>query len=252
MASNKKSCCNCLKFLNALVELGIFICICILCSLSSKNPLKSHIIGDETNYFYSPLNTNVTITDNSSFDDFDFDNFQGKYKIRKLNLFKTERLRKLGSDSFCTDMQYSFVRNKDKQLSYIFDLNYSLIRKLSFTVIFISIGKFVFSIPAIIFFKGDHRYTWWIVIIFIVILLLWLARIIITFLLFFYVEKGDIEKYDDFLDCPNVKKKYFENYSDIEKLRKCFLAYVVFNIISSFIDKISSLFDSSDDKNNDK
>lgn len=70
---------------------------------------------------------------------------------------------------------------------------------------------------------------------------------IITFILFFYIEKGDIEKYDDFLNCPNVNRKYFEKFSDVEKIRKCFLAYAVFNIISYFIDKISSTFDSIDD-----
>ena len=247
MASDHISCSICLKGLNFLIDLGIFICICILCSLSSSNPLKSHIIGNETNYFVSTLNYNFSFTDNSSLDDNDFDNFQGKNKKRQLNSFKTKRFRKLESDSFCTDMQYSFVRNKDKKLSYIFDLKYSLIRKFSFVVIFLSIGMYAFSIPVGCYLTKKHKFTWWVGILAVVILLLWLARMIITFLLFFYVEKGDIEKYDDFLDCPNVKKKYFENFSDIEKLRKCFLAYAVFNIISYFIDKVSSLVDSAND-----
>ena len=40
------------------IELGIFICTCILCSLSSSNPLESHIIGNITNYFNTiPNNT---------------------------------------------------------------------------------------------------------------------------------------------------------------------------------------------------
>ena len=243
MTSDELSCSKCLKGLNLLIDLGIFICICILCGLSSSNPLKSHKIGNETEYFFSPLNYNISITDNSSLDDYDFENFKGKYENRKFNVFKTKKLRKLESDSFCKDMQFSFVRNKDKSLSYIFDLDYTTIRKLSLTVIFLCIGIFGFSIPIGIFLKKNSSINGWVVLILIIIALLFLARMIITFILFFYIEKGDIEKYDDFLNCPNVNRKYFEKFSDIEKIRKCFLAYAVFNIISYFIDKISSLSD---------
>ena len=44
----------CLKF---LVEIGSFICVCILCELSSHNPLESHRIGNLSNYFYVAENT---------------------------------------------------------------------------------------------------------------------------------------------------------------------------------------------------
>ena len=50
MTSNELSCSKCLKCLNLLIDLGIFVCICILCGLSSSNPLKSHKIGKETEY----------------------------------------------------------------------------------------------------------------------------------------------------------------------------------------------------------
>ena len=63
---------------------------------------------------------------------------------------------------------------------------------------------------------------------------------VLSVLLFFYIEKGDINKYDEFLDCPNVKKKFF-------KQRKCFLAFTIFNLISEFIDKILLLCETSDD-----
>ena len=70
---------------------------------------------------------------------------------------------------------------------------------------------------------------------------------VLSILLFFYIEKGDINKYDDFLDCPNVKKKFFKQFSDTEKLRKCFLAFAVFNLTSEFIDKILLLCEAPDD-----
>ena len=52
MGEKKNPCKICLKSLEAIVQLGIFICVCILCSLSSKEPFKSHIIGDISNYFH--------------------------------------------------------------------------------------------------------------------------------------------------------------------------------------------------------
>lgn len=47
---------NCLKF---TAELSCFICVCILCGLSSNNPFESHYIRDLTNYFYFPHNTSI-------------------------------------------------------------------------------------------------------------------------------------------------------------------------------------------------
>ena len=55
-STNKEKCSNFIKCLGNLVELGVFICICILCSLSSKNPFKSHVIGDVSNYFTININ----------------------------------------------------------------------------------------------------------------------------------------------------------------------------------------------------
>ena len=37
--------------LKILVEIGCFICVFILCSMSSKNPLENHLIGNLSNYF---------------------------------------------------------------------------------------------------------------------------------------------------------------------------------------------------------
>ena len=41
----------CMMFFNICIELACFICVCILCHISSKNPFKDHIIGDISNYF---------------------------------------------------------------------------------------------------------------------------------------------------------------------------------------------------------
>ena len=54
----------------------------------------------------------------------------------------------------------------------------------------------------------------WIYVIELIYLLLWIGRMVLSVLLFFYIEQGDINKYDDFLDCPNVKKKFFKQFSN--------------------------------------
>jgi len=49
-------------FLKILIEIACFICICILCSSSRKNPLDNHIIGDLSNYFNDISNNTMNIT----------------------------------------------------------------------------------------------------------------------------------------------------------------------------------------------
>ena len=106
-------------------------------------------------------------------------------------------LRRLVSDSFCMDMYDSFLRNKDKKISYIFDLNYTKIRNISIAILVLTLSFIVLVILALI---GKEI---GLILAFVLFLLIWLARIVLSILLFYYVENGDIEKYDDFLDCKN-------------------------------------------------
>lgn len=70
-----------------------------------------------------------------------------------------------------------------------------------------------------------------------------IARIALSFILLYYIEKGDIEKYDDFLDCPEVRVKFFDKFVEINSLRKCFIAFFILNIIEQGIDKLAKIFD---------
>lgn len=70
-----------------------------------------------------------------------------------------------------------------------------------------------------------------------------IGRFILSFILFYYMEKGDLEKYDDFLDCKIVKSKVFKKISDINKYRNCFFAFVVFNVITLGIEKIERIYE---------
>ena len=72
---------------------------------------------------------------------------------------------------------------------------------------------------------------------------IWIAKFVLSLLLLYFIESSDIGKYDDFLECKNVKVKFFDKFTDVDKLRKIFLAFAVLNIISESIDKANEIFE---------
>ena len=70
------------------------------------------------------------------------------------------------------------------------------------------------------------------------LLIPWISKFVLSLLLFYYIEKGDIEKYNEFLDCKYVKKDFFKKFDDIEKLVLIFEIFVYLNLISEIINKI--------------
>ena len=216
---------KCTDFIDILrfgVEVGIFICICILVSLSSKDPFKSHIFGQMSNYFFNYLKTNnslvnMCICKNETFEhSCTIENeLKGCFNITSdivdlRPLYK----RKLESGSFCTDMQESFARNEGRKLSYIFDLNYQVIRKLSISLLIVCISFAVLFIIIFCYFsqpeselKGNNNKCGVTIIALSSILWLisWIAKFVLSLILYHFIEEGDIGKYDNFLDCKNVK-----------------------------------------------
>ena len=284
MSDDDRKSLTCLKY---CAEIAIFICICIIISLSSKDPFESYVIGNLTNYFYTPLNDT---TSNESL-----------YNIKKLEfLYKKENSsfnrnflkRKLKSYSFCGDMKEIFTRNTGKKLSYVFNLNYIVIRRLSIAILVVSLSYIVLYIIIIIFNnlkerikieiididkkikekekKQDcpsntsenmntstipndkiiedkktlenyrRRYELFekiLIPIKIITILVWIAKFVLSLLLYHFIENGDIEKYEDFLDCKGVKDNFFDRFSDIKKLKRVFLAFAILNIIGESLDK---------------
>ena len=138
---------HCIILLKFASELGCFVCICILCGLSAKNPFENHIIGDLSTYFTDVKNITNNILSGP------------KFKVaNKRNL-------SLGNDM-------------EKKI--------------------------------------------------------------------FLREKGDIEVYDDFLECKNVRSKFFKKFSDIEHLRRTFIAFLIMNIIVQGIDKNEKCFENAE------
>lgn len=231
----------CLKY---LTELACFICVCILCGLSRKNPFESHTIGDLSKYFVdAPKNstnsTNIITTK--------YMNTKNNFRLlkrydklySKAEIQKKLNLRHLVSRSFCDEIREDFVNFKGKKLSNIFDLNYKKIRGISIANLVISCVMGFLNLLMIAGRKNDS----FIVGMAILILILYEARFVISLVLFYYIGKSDIEKYDDFLECDNVRENAFDQFSDVNKLRKCFLAFLVLNIIVQGIDKIEKCFE---------
>ena len=262
--------CNCSKFLkclDALIQIGIFVCICFLCGLSSKDPFKSHRIGNITNYFKVNYNNSNLLDVECQCGDAIMNHTCSEEEINqgcKIISFENIQIRKnlrrrLASSSFCGDMYDSFVRNKGRKLSFVFDLNYGIIRGLSIATMIVSLCFFIINAIALCYIKeiaelnqkaydSYYRYSERCKFFLpaFISLLLWIAKIVLGLLLFYYIENGDIEKYDDFLDCGLVRKNYFSKFSDVSKLRKCFLAFGIFNLISEILGKIELIFDPPD------
>ena len=229
---------HCLKCLSFPLDIGAFICICIIVGLSSKNPFKSHIIGDIDSYFYSFSNSTFE-DDNSTLNHSDTkENITHDKKIyQNFTNYKNLNLRRLVSDSFCTDIRESFVRNKMKRLSYIFDLNYEEIRGISIALLVIHLA----FIPLVIII-GVCRKNACGICSALFVFLVWIAKFVLFIIFFHFFEKGDIGKFDDFLDCQGVKKEFFKKkFSSVNKLRKCFIAFTVFNLLSEIFGKVENL-----------
>ena len=138
----------CMMLFTICIELACFICVCILCHISSKNPFKNHIIGDISNYFINiKENTDETpILDSNQIIVSNSDQVRRRYisNDNDTNLHSENKvnnkifLRHLVSRLFCTEMQDYFIRFNGRKLSDIFDLNYEKIHKLSIAILVVS------------------------------------------------------------------------------------------------------------------
>ena len=211
-----------IEILKGLSDISSFICVCILVNLSHKNPLESHYIGNLSKYFYNEVNNalikRVAIKEKI---------LNGNKKISSIIDNKKLFLRKLVSKSFCSEIHDDFEKYKGTLLSNIFDLNYGKIHKLSIAILVIYCVKIILSLVVGFFLGFGVKNKFALIILSSILILLVLAHYILSIILFYFMEKGDIEKYDDFLDCKNVKVKTFKKITDVNKLRNCFFAFVI-------------------------
>ena len=251
------------KILSDLISMSL---VSYIAELSSSNPFRKHFIDNISDYYYLNLITHAPFQ-NMLLDFNETINYLNKSgnipKKNKINFSENnnnnnKHLRKLESNSFCTDIFESFVRNKNRRLSYIFELNYNIIRGLSIPISIVSVlvpfSFFILNINNeklyLIFTKkikkeildkfneSMNENAKLCCIMQYLLLIPWISKFVLSLLLFYYIEKGDIEKYNEFLDCKYVKKDFFKKFDDIEKLVLIFEIFVYLNLISEIINKI--------------
>jgi len=153
-------------------------------------------------------------------------------------------LRRLVSNSFCFEIRENFEKFKGFSLSNIFDLNYKKILNISISILvvfcsmpFLVILLFVIAQIERILRKSVKPSEKFLAFTVFIENFLFVARFILSIILLYFYEKSDIEKYDDFLKCRNIEKKFFDEFSGVTKLRRCFFAFFVLNLISQGLDR---------------
>jgi len=244
-------------------EIGIFITIWLLFKLSSENPFDNHIIGNLSNYFYDVEN-NSSIINSISFNKNEQKNttssgylLNNTQKIIFSEHFieKKTNLRKLVAGSFCSEIRGYFDEFKGKKLSNIFDLNYDAIRKLTVAIVVVYCVCDVVTLTALCFDYGyfnDKIYKIPAYVFKSLSISLIIGRFVLLLILFYYFEHSDIESYDNFLDCPRVKVKVFDEFSDVNGLRKSFYAFMILNVINQALDKGNELTEDNNDGENER
>jgi len=153
-------------------------------------------------------------------------------------------LRKLVSHSFCSEMYDNFKKYRGTKFSNIFDLNYDKIHKYSIIALILSCGSFIGKIILRTCVICVDRNSFNNCLIFSCAIFLWFVifldsiRFIFSAVIFYFMEKGDLEKYIDFLECQNVNVNFFKNISDVNRIRECFFIFVIMEFISLGIEKV--------------
>ena len=229
------------KILDKIMEIINFVLIIRLFILSSDNPFDKHIIGDLSNYFSDINTSNISMINNNTSIHNNFTSIIPENKISKKSF-----LRRLVSGSFCLEIRNDFETFKGKKLSNIFDLDYDKIRTFSKIIIILDcFQSFFYIIYACCFCnKYFDRFKYqkiFVIVTIIIVMALYLAKFILGIVLFYFFQKGDVEKYDDFLECKNVKIKFFEKFSDINTIRGCFIAFIILNVAIQGTEKLKNI-----------
>ena len=256
--------CNCKKYLlrekqlksvgflfKFSLDLSSVICIFIYCIITAKDPFENHIIGNLINYYNDEINsTNVVISKHNN-NNFIYPYIK-KYILNKKNISSKNNntlfLRKLVSDSFCSEIRDNLLKYKGKRLSNIFDLNINITHIYTILYIVISFVLLCLGILFIFFEKKIKDYSTCLHQMFFQFLVsLYLLRFLFFLFIIYFIEKGDAGKYNDFLKCPKTKIKIFDSFNHY---RDSYYSSFSLNILLQIIDKFEKCFEEND--KNDK
>ena len=265
-----------LKIIKLVVEIICFIFIVLIYNLGRKNTFDNQSIGEIYNYFYCYPNEYIKKPDFNEKGPIIFPMYlkYNRYNIlrnigRKINNVEdnnnlNEIFYECEDDfdsiniTFCKDIYLSFTNHKGDKFSNIFELNSKYIKTNSLQTVINFIIYLIFYFPYITIelcdffeckcvknFTNDKTTDNAMIIISwkIMIYLSWISKILNYYSLWTIIENGDLEKYEKFLKCKYVKKKYFdENFPDIHNLRIYYITLLILNLTIEVFDKCESFF----------
>ena len=247
-------CINILKGIQYLDVIGTLICLGFICNLSSTDPFQKHIIGNLTQYFNDVPNdttTDIEIQSNYS-DDEPYHSYTEEEQILQgykgdstnLTIGKKSFLRKLDSDFSCSKYRIKFENSQGKKLSTIFDLRMKKIHGMSIGLIVVICLSKIFGLFYFHVGFDINSYQFCEVccacLTEFVVLGSWITNLVLLIILAVNYSKGDFDKYVDFLECKNVKKNYFDKFSNVLKLNKYIIA---FEVLDSIFELLETLFE---------
>ena len=262
----------CFKCFQGLDFIANIICISFICHLSSDDPFEHYIIGNSSLYFDDlPNITNITNITNiiANIEKYNKTNDKELYHFynneeqivqgskdnsSNITIDKNLFLRRLVSNSFCTKTRLKFDRYKGEYLSNIFKLNIKKIHKISIGLIVVICAPIVITIITLsllaIFGRGGDFSSICLGCGSCGIISSLITNLVLLIILAVYYNKGDIGEYKDFLDCKNVKKNYFDQFSDVVKLSKFIIAFEIVDAIFEVIGTLLEIGQAADKKNN--
>ena len=246
------------KGLEGLGVIGSIICISFICHLSSSNPFENNYIKDLSNYFTDAPNiTNLTTINEQKSRSYDkelapFEKEEQIIEENKTNssestINKKLFLRRLVSTSYCTKIRNKLERYEGSKFSRVFDLKMKTIHKLSIGLIVVICFPIFCNILSVIYLKFHHYYSRDIEDV-IICYFNWVTLALLTNLVLLIIFgvvylKGDIGEYNNFLGCPNIKKQYFQRFSDVTKLRKYIIAFEILDSIFEVLGTMNELYE---------
>jgi len=267
-----------LKLVKFFVDLSILVFILLIYIFRNKYNFDDQSIIEISNYFYcypfevyvvshpyeqeigvyNPLMlskmTSYDINDSNEADLTDIEEYNDPYD----NYYECDGDFDENNTTFCKDIYSSFSAHMGEKISNIFDLNSYNIKKYCLITFIFYVLYLIFIYPPIINEKfecfnkkekfcsiGKKKIHKILKVMKILAAMFWLIKSVLYYVLWTLIEKGDLQKYEDFLKCKYVKKNYFDdNFPSIHKFRIFYIILLILNLTTELIDKVETSFNS--------
>ena len=148
-------------------------------------------------------------------------------------------MRSLVEPAFCSEKIGLIADSSSKKMSDVFDLKYDKINMMALGLLIIVGITTVFCmfiiITACVAPRCCRYYMYCIskivYIIFYYVILEALVSVCLTISMLAFYSQGEIVEFGDFLECPGIKKEYFNTLSIVTDVKPYLIAFAVINLI---------------------